>query len=295
MDGVIARARSFLFVPAHRPERFAKALACGADAGVIDLEDAVAPDQKDSARGQLAESLAGFSQEQLGRTVVRINPHGTAWHGQDLALAAVWARPGLAGVMVPKAESAASLGAVEAALGPGACLLPLIESLAGLDSVDAIARTPQVARLVFGHLDFQLDLGMQSGPDQAELTAVRFALQAATRRAALAPVVDGVTTDTANTPLLQADLARARALGFGAKLCIHPAQVAVVHQAFTPSPAELDWARRVLAGAQAHGGAAFSLDGRMVDLPVIRVAQRILQSAPPSGPSDVGHHGAGGV
>ncbi|HSW16405.1 MAG TPA: CoA ester lyase [Ramlibacter sp.] len=278
MADVIARARSFLFVPATRPERFAKALDAGADCVIVDLEDAVAPDQKATARAQLAQSLPGFSRAQLARTLVRINPTGTPWHAQDLALVAEWVARGLAGAMTPKAESPAQLRAIGVALGPAATLVPLIESLAGLDAVDVIARTPQVRRLAFGHLDFQLDLGMRCEPEESELASIRFALVAASRRAQLPSPIDGVTTDTGNAQRLHKDVQRARGFGFGGKLCIHPAQVAAVNEALAPSAAELDWARRVVAGAELHRGAAFSLDGRMVDLPVIRSAQRTLQA-----------------
>ncbi|VTY35174.1 (3S)-malyl-CoA thioesterase [Xylophilus ampelinus] len=278
MADVIARARSFLFVPGTRPERFEKALDAGADCVIVDLEDAVAPDQKATARAQLAQRLPGFTHAQLARTLVRINPSGTPWHAQDLVVVAEWVGQGLAGVMVPKAESPSQLRAVGLALGPSATMVPLVESLAGLDAIDVIARTPQVARLAFGHLDFQLDLGMRCEAEESELAYIRFALVAASRRAELPPPIDGVTTDTGNVQRLQKDVQRARGFGFGGKLCIHPAQVAAVNEALAPSTVELEWAQRVVAAADRHGGAAFSLDGRMVDLPVIRSAQRTLQT-----------------
>ncbi len=276
----VGAARSFLFVPASRPERFAKALDSGADVIVLDLEDAVGPEHKAVARDHLSERLPGFSRAQLARTLVRINGADSAWHAQDLRLLATWIPQGLAGGMVPKADDPSALRAIGIALGPGAQLVPLIESLAGLDAVNLIARTPQVARLAFGHLDFQLDLGMRCGAEEAELASVRFALVAASRRATLPPPVDGVTTDTGNAQRLAADARRSLAFGFGGKLCIHPAQVQGVNNAFTPSAEEVDWARRVVAGAQTHRGAAFSMDGRMVDLPVIALAQRTLTKAP---------------
>jgi citrate lyase subunit beta / citryl-CoA lyase len=279
MPDPITLARSFLFVPATRPDRFAKALETRADCIILDLEDAVPPEQKAAARASLADRLPGFTQAHLRRTLVRINAASTDWHQDDLALLRDWVERGLAGVMVPKAEAPAVLQAIGAALGPDARLLPLIESLAGLDARDLLARTPQVARLAFGHLDFQLDLGMRCGPEEAELASVRFALVAASRRAELAQPVDGVTTDATNQDRLRVDVQRARAFGFSGKLCIHPAQVALVNETFAPSAGELEWARRVLGAAQAHQGAAFTLDGRMVDLPVIRLAERTLRQA----------------
>lgn len=277
MTAVMARARTFLFVPASRPERFVKALESGADCVILDLEDAVAPDQKAQARHDMADRLEGFSREHLARTLVRINAAGSTWHDDDLRLLADWTARGLAGAMVPKAELPAQLQATGAALGANAQLVPLIESLAGLDGVDLLARVPQVNRLAFGHLDFQLDLGMRCGADEAELGAVRFAMVAASRRAQLPAPVDGVTVDTGNNERLRADASRAKAFGFGGKLCIHPSQLAVVGEVFSPSAAELEWARRVVEEARRHEGAAFSLDGRMVDAPVVQLAERTLR------------------
>ncbi len=275
-SGALATARSLLFVPANRPERFAKALGCGADAVIIDLEDAVAPADKAQARAQLRDGFAQISATDRARLVVRMNASGTAWEDDDLQLLQVLAVQGLAGVMLPKAESVAALRRVAAAAGSRCALLPLIETVAGLDQVDALAAAPQVLRLVFGHLDFQADLGLACASDEAELIPVRLAIVLATRRAGLAAAVDGVTLATMDSAQLQLDAARSRRAGFGAKLCIHPEQVALVNQAFAPNAVELDWARRVLAAFEAAGGGVFTLDGCMVDAPVVRLAERVL-------------------
>lgn len=272
----IASARSFLFVPANRPERYAKALAAGAGAVIIDLEDAVAPDVKAQARQQLA---AGFDSLQAGeraQVLVRINAAGTPWHADDLALVGRLSQGGLGGVVLPKAEAVADLVQLAATAGPACAVLPLIESAAGLAVLDGLAACAGVTRLVFGNLDFQADLGMACGPDEAELQPVRLALVLASRRAGLPAPVDGVTASTADTLQLQQDAARSRRGGFGAKLCIHPAQVAVVQAALAPTAAERDWAQRVIQGSRQAGGAVFTLDGRMVDTPVLRLAERTL-------------------
>ena len=279
MSRSLAHARSFLFVPATRLERLSKAFDSGVDAVIVDLEDAVAPDSKDSARAALAERLPQLSAELRARLLVRINAVGTPWHEADLALLGPWMSQGQGALMLPKAEDPLALRKVAARLRPAGRVVPLIESLAGLDHADALAREAQVLRLAFGHLDFQLDLGMRCTPEEQELDGVRFKLVAASRRARLPAPIDGVTTDTANTERLTTDTARARAFGFGGKLCIHPAQVAGVNQGVTPSAAELDWARRVLVQAAQHGGQAFSLEGRMVDLPVIRSAEAMVAGA----------------
>jgi citrate lyase subunit beta/citryl-CoA lyase len=134
---------------------------------------------------------------------------------------------------------------------------------------------------VFGHLDFQADLGLACDVDETELVPVRLALVAASRRAGLAAAVDGVTVALTDSERLASDAARSRRGGFGAKLCIHPSQVAIVNQAFSPTAAEIDWAQRVVAGSQAAGGGAFSLDGRMVDPPVLLLAQQTLARVQP--------------
>lgn len=275
----IASARSLLFVPANRPERYAKALASGAGAVIIDLEDAVAPDAKAQARQQLVDGFETLQVDERARVLVRINAAGTAWHADDLALVGRLFKAGLGGVVLPKAEAVADVMQLTASVGPGCAVLPMIESAAGLAALDVLAACAGVTRLVFGNLDFQADLGMACGPDEAELQPVRLALVLASRRAGLAAPVDGVTPATGDKAQLQQDAARSRRSGFGAKLCIHPAQVAVVNTALAPTAAELDWASRVVEGSRQVGGAVFTLNGRMVDTPVLRLAERTLAGA----------------
>ena len=279
MPTALAGARSFLFVPANRPERYAKALASGADAVVIDLEDAVAPDDKPQALQTLMQTLASLDAAQRQRLVVRINAVGTPWFASNLAALRGLASHGLGAVMVPKAETADTLAEAAAAGGAKCALLPLIESVAGYDAVGALAACPQVLRLVFGHLDFQADAGLACGLDEAELVPVRLALVLASRRAGLAAPVDGISPGTQDTAQLALDTARSRRGGFGGKLCIHPAQVQAVNAAFSPSGQEIDWALRVQAAFERAGGGVFSLDGHMVDAPVLRLALQTLAQA----------------
>jgi citrate lyase subunit beta/citryl-CoA lyase len=259
--------RSYLFVPGDRPERLDKACAAGAGQVIVDLEDAVAPGAKDAARDAVASWLRAERPVAL-----RINGAGTPWFERDLALAE---RPGVAAVMLPKAERADELARVAAAV-PQAALLPLIESARGFAALNDIARAPRVQRLVFGSIDFQLDLGIAGDDD--ELLHFRSGIVLASRLANLQPPVDGVCTSIDDEPALRAASLRAQRLGFGAKLCIHPRQVAVVEAAFAPSAQELAWARRVLEAAHAAGGAAVAVDGLMVDKPVLLRAQRLLRS-----------------
>nr|WP_207794113.1 CoA ester lyase [Ramlibacter algicola] len=265
-----------MFVPATRPERIAKALASGADAVIVDLEDAVAPHEKDAARQGLPAALATLSPADRARLLVRINAGDTPWFDADLQVLAATAAGGLGGAMLPKADSLPNLARVAQAAGP-ASLVPLIESVAGWARVRELAAAPQVVRLAFGHLDFQVDAGIASGPGEEELVPVRLELVIASRLAGIAAPVDGVTVATDDAQEIDAASQRARRLGFGGKLCIHPAQVASVNAAFSPSEAQREWARRVLEAARTNPG-VFQLDGRMVDGPVIRLARRVLDA-----------------
>lgn len=266
--------RTYLFVPGDRPERFDKARASGADAVVLDLEDAVSPARKAAARDAIAAALGGGT-----RWVVRINDVATPWFSDDLALLAA-APAGAVEVMLPKAESPAQVAAVRAVL-PTVPVLALIESALGVLQVDAVAASPGVSRLVFGTLDFALDLDIDITDDPAGLLHAAGRIALASRAAGLAAPVAGVTPEITDDRRLLADLAWARRLGFGAKLCIHPRQVAPLHQALEPDAASLDWARRVLAAVaaspEAHG--AVQVDGRMVDKPVLRRAEALLARA----------------
>ena len=270
----LSQARSFLFVPGNRPERFAKALASGADAVIIDLEDAVPLDAKDAARAALLSAWSAFDADQHARLLVRVNPAGTPWHAADLA--ALGDLPGLGAVMLPKAENLQQLE--HAFMASGVPVLPLIESAEGVGQMDGIARAQGVLRLGLGHIDLQADLRIICGPDEAEIAPIRLSMVVASRRANLPAPVDGVTTATTDADVLARDAQRSRRFGFGAKLCIHPAQVAGVHQALSPTEVERAWAERVLAAESAAGGGAFSVDGKMVDPPVLLLARQILQT-----------------
>ena len=259
---------SLLFVPASRPERIAKALAAGADAVIVDLEDAVAPGEKDAARAALALAL-----DAARPVMLRVNAADTSWFPADLELLA---HPGIAAVVLPKAENAEDVAVVHHAAG-GKPVLPLIESALGFEQRLALAHAEGVQRLIFGQIDFQADMGMRAMED--DLLPVRIALVLASRLADIAPPIDGPTTAIDDEAVLRVDALRARRLGFGGKLCIHPRQVAVVNECFTPSADELSWAQRVIAADAAAGGAAVAVDGKMVDKPVVLRAQAILADA----------------
>jgi citrate lyase subunit beta/citryl-CoA lyase len=270
----MALPRTYLFVPGDRPERFAKALATAADAVIVDLEDAVLPAAKPSARDAVAAFLAACPTggTDRGRLVVRVNDESTPWFADDLALLA---SHGVQTVMLPKAERVATVARLRTAC-PLIAVLALVESARGVQAAEDLAAAPGVQRLVFGTLDFALDLDM--GNEAFALDPVASRLAVASRAAGIASPVAGVTTALDDESLLLADLARARAFGFGSKLCIHPKQVEPIHAALRPTDAERHWAQRVLDAAAASPGAV-QLDGRMVDRPVIERARRLLERA----------------
>jgi len=269
--GLHVLPRAYLFVPADRLERFAKARASGADAVIVDLEDAVAPEAKASARDALAAAL-----DASAPLVVRINAAGTPWFEDDLELCR---HPGVAAVMLPKAEGIDAVCTVVEITYKD--VLPIIESARGLREIHSIASVPGVIRLAFGSVDLALDLGIDCAPDgaESELLAFRSQVVLASRLAGLAAPVDGVSTAIEDLQRLQANTERSRRLGFGAKLCIHPKQLAIVQAVFTPTPERLDWARRVCKAFETAGGSAVAVDSQMVDLPVYQRAQVVLRDA----------------
>lgn len=249
-----------LFVPGDRPERFEKAASAGADAVIIDLEDAVAPPAKAAARDVLTASLGA-------PVLVRVNAAGTPWHAEDVAAAA---RIAPAAVMLPKAEDMATLDQVAASLGPAIPVVALIETAKGLAAARTLATHPAVGRIAFGSIDFCADLGCAHVREA--LLAARAELVLASRLAGLAAPVDGVTTSIDDAEHVTNDARHARALGFGGKLAIHPRQIVPIRAGFAPDATEIAWAERVLAS----GDGATAVDGAMVDEPVRIRARAIL-------------------
>jgi (S)-citramalyl-CoA lyase len=273
MSNTFTRLRTALFVPGTRPERFAKALASGADAVIVDLEDAVERHLKDEARGNMQRYAREHPEASF---MVRVNDASTSWFADDIA--ACRDLPNVTTVILPKAESAEQ---VRLAAAAGKPLFPVVESARGVHVLDELAAMPGVQRLSFGALDLLLDLGVATDTEAAAvvLDHLRVRVLILSRLHGLSAPLDTVYPDFSNTRGLAAAARRACDMGFEGMLCIHPAQVAVVHEAYAPAPQELDWARRVVAQAEASGSSAFKLDGKMVDAPVIIRARKILERA----------------
>ena len=281
--------RSFLFAPANHARHVAKALSGAADGTILDLEDAVAVSEKPAARVAAHDILAQRTAT-VPAAYVRINALSTPFAFADLHAVV---GPGLAGIIVPKTESAEHMAIVdwllhqlelERGLTPGSIdLMPIIETAVGLTHMAEIATaSPRVRRLNFGAGDFSLDTNMTWTAGHPGLLWARIQTVIASRAAGLEPPIDTVFADLANSDGLRAETMLAQQLGFQGKACIHPDQVTIVNDVFTPTPAEVERAQRIVtafADAERAGVASFSIDGQFVDYPVAAKAQRILTLA----------------
>ncbi|MEV0562990.1 CoA ester lyase [Dactylosporangium sp. NPDC050588] len=281
--------RSYLYVPGDAPAKLDKALDRGADALIVDLEDAVPLAGKARARAIVAAWLSDLPA--AGPAVwVRVNP-GPA--GFDDVRAVVG--PRLAGVCLAKAGSAAEVAALgtvlatteeERGLPVGAVpVVPLLETATAVLDAARIARAPRVARLQIGEADLRAELGVTLGPDERELLFVRSQVVLASAAAGIAAPVASVSTDYRDLPALRASTVAFRRLGFVGRACIHPAQIPVVNEIFTPSAVEIavaaDLVQRFDAAVSSGAGVLVGADGRMVDAAVVRAARRVLDLAGP--------------
>lgn len=278
--------RSWLIAPANVQRRATKALRCGADAAVLDLEDAVANSEKAAAR---LDAVARLQEERETFGYVRVNGHGRGCTEDLKAIVGPW----LDGIFLPKAEDAATLHAVDAELSeleqqrgirPGAIdLVPIIESCAGLARVlEIAAATPRVSRLAFGAGDFARDLGIEWTRDEEELEQPRFQIAVASRTAGLAAPIDTVFIGLTDVDGLAASVRRGVRWGFGSKSCIHPDQLGPIHRGLAPDPKAVAEARKIVEAfeqAERAGQAAIRLDGKLVDYAIAKQAGDLLALA----------------
>lgn len=259
--------RSYLFVPGHNEKLLGKVFDAGADAVILDLEDAVPPEHKATARHHVVGALGRHP------AWVRINAAGTPLAEADLHAVAALAY----GIRIPKVESVDDVRWV-AERAPGKPLICAIESAKGVANALAIATEPAVRHLALGGIDLQKDLGVDSG--DAPLQYVRSHLVIAARAAGIEPPIDSVYPYLQDTEGLRQQACFSRSLGFFGKSAIHPSQLPIIHTAFSPRDDELHWARGVLRAFDEASGAAIRLPGgEFVDLPVAERARKILQLA----------------
>ena len=265
----IRRARTLLFVPGARPDRFDRAVATAADLVVVDLEASVRPVDKASARHALLEWLPTCAARL--RVLVRVNPADSPWFAEDVA--ALFAAR-CAGIVLPMAHSAVTVAAAIAMPPQTLPVIALIETAAGILDAARIAMVPGVVRLAFGNMDYATDTGTRGRDSTIHPSAM---LAIASRAAQLPSPIAGVTAAFRDPARLADEAAWERDQGFGAKFCIHPEQLEIVARAFAPTAAELVWARQVLAAADSSY--AFEVDGELVDRPVVEWARRIVAVA----------------
>lgn len=270
--------RSLLFVPGTRPDRFGKAEAAGADAVVFDLEDSVTADRKEDARQAVARWLTTPAAPATAR-IVRINAASTPAFRDDLDWLATVA--GLEAIMLPKAHDSWAIDHVASA-SPGAPVIPLIETARGvLNAFAMTAAKAEMPALVFGADDLTAELGVARTVDGEELLFARSQIVLAAT-AIGADAIDGIVADIGNDDLLRRDARRARALGFRGKLAVHPSQVSIINEVFSPTAEEVDRARRIIEAydtAVAGGEGVLRLDGRMVDAPMVARARNVVALA----------------
>ena len=273
--------RSILFVPGYRPDRFGKALAAGADGVCIDLEDAVPPQRKAFAREAATRFLAEHSAEGPGNDarsphlIIRINDPETDLGRADTEALGETRQPDA--FMIPKVRTAAGLRRAARLLGDGVPLFALIETALGLENAADIGQaSPAVAGLVFGGFDLAIEL--RADPSWEPLLYARSRVVHAAALSGL-DAIDMPSVDFGEMSGLREEAGRARLLGFAGKMAIHPAQLPVIHEVFTPSELEVERAHRILDADREAGGGAVALEGRMVDRPVAEVARRVLARA----------------
>lgn len=276
--------RSFLFCPGNHPRKLAKVFDAGADAVILDLEDAVAIVEKAATRAPVVEAMQA---PRPCRGYVRINGLETGFTFGDLEAVVA---PGVDGIVLPKVESVTDLAKVDWLIGEfeakrglpvGAIdLMPILETGPGIANARAIcAAGGRLRRVSFGAGDYAQDMCLDWTRHEAEFAHARAEIVLASRVAGLEPPVDTVWVDLSDGEGLAASAAQVKAMGFQGKLCIHPAQIEPVHRVFTPSADEVAQAERIVAAfdkAEADGSASIQIDGHFVDYPIVARARRVL-------------------
>lgn len=279
---VMSLARSYLFVPGTNKDMIKKAIASNADSIIIDLEDAVALAEKEKARETVKESLIRFSKEK--EIFVRINDCETPFWEEDLICAVT---NGAAGIVVPKSESGQhirfvcqKIREVATNLSSTFQVIPLIETAKGVQFAYAIAAEDEmISKLAFGSIDFSLDIGCELSANGMELLFARSQIVIASKAAGIGAPIDTVYADFNNAAGFENEAKIAKQLGFKGKLIIHPKQIQITHQLFSPSEEEIYNARAIVKAfeeAEESGVASIAVDNQMVDYPVYKKAKHLL-------------------
>lgn len=260
----VTHARSLLAVPGHRPDRFAKAARSGADAIMVDLEDAVGSELKVAARENVHKFLSSGAS-----CAVRINAASSPWYAEDVEM--LQGRRSV--VILPKVTSRGQIECLLSQLTEGSCVVPLLETAVGILNAHDVCKAPGTPRAIFGNVDLASELGI-SHTNKTALALARSLVVLASAAGGLAQPIDGLTTSIYDNEQLAADLKHAATLGFTGKLCLHPKQIPFARDAFSPSVAEIQWAQDVLAAID--NGSVTVLKDQVIGKPVVDRAKRLL-------------------
>lgn len=270
--------RSLMFTPGTNKERLLKSVSSEADALLWDLEDAVHPDEKAAARAVIQEALDELEDKPAKPIFLRVNQYGTEWYTEDVKLAR---HENVNGIMLPKAESARQVQETWDGMGANGELIVLVETAVGIVRLEDIFSNPNVSGVAFGAIDYAVDADLTLTEAGLEAIYARSRIVTYAKAAGIDGIYDTVFADIHNTESLQKRAVSARTLGFNGQMAVHPKQLETIHEVYSPSREDIDWAVKVLHHAEheAKGAGVFMLDGKMVDRPIIEKAKQIYQAA----------------
>ncbi|MCP2034217.1 citrate lyase beta subunit [Planomicrobium sp. HSC-17F08] len=270
--------RSLMFTPGTNKERLLKSVSSEADALLWDLEDAVHPDEKAAARAVIQEALDELEDKPAKPIFLRVNQYGTEWYAEDVKLAR---HENVNGIMLPKAESARQVQETWEGMGASGELIVLVETAVGIVRLEDIFSNPNVSGVAFGAIDYAVDADLTLTEAGLEAIYARSRIVTYAKAAGVEGVYDTVFADIHNTESLQKRAVSSRALGFNGQMAVHPRQLETIHEVYSPSREDIDWAVKVLHHVEheAKGAGVFMLDGKMVDRPIIEKAKQIYSAA----------------
>ncbi|MBZ5199833.1 CoA ester lyase [Planomicrobium chinense] len=270
--------RSLMFTPGTNKERLLKSVSSEADALLWDLEDAVHPDEKAAARAVIKEALDELEDKPAKPIFLRVNQYGTEWYTEDVKLAR---HENVNGIMLPKAENAQQVQETWEGMGAYGELIVLVETAVGIVHLEDIFSNPNVSGVAFGAIDYAVDADLTLTEAGLEAIYARSRIVTYAKAAGVEGIYDTVFADIHNTESLQKRAVSARGLGFNGQMAVHPKQLETIHEVYSPSREDIDWALKVLHHAEheAKGAGVFMLDGKMVDRPIIEKAKQIYSAA----------------
>lgn len=269
--------RSLMFTPGTNKERLLKSVSSEADALLWDLEDAVHPDEKAAARTVIKEALDELEDKPAKPIFLRVNQYGTEWYAEDVKLAR---HENVNGIMLPKAESAQQVKETWEGMGASGELIVLVETALGIIRLEDIF-SGNVTGVAFGAIDYAVDVDLTLTEAGLEAIYARSRIVTYAKAAGIQGIYDTVFPDVHNDESLRKRAASARALGFNGQMSIHPKQLPIMHEVYSPAREDIDWAVKVLHHAEheAKGQGVFMLEGKMVDRPIIEKAKQIYSTA----------------